>query len=212
MNLRVAVVTLAATANWGCSQAALNSERAAQLITDTDRFKREAQFIIQTDAPIQTAFECLAEAEVMRMPLHQFAVKRGWVRYEARRANLGFGRTAFCPAMALTAAGQAASATWTRGPTASSPEGATWSVPIGRRELVGVPIVKLVQDESAQVEFDWKWSPNPTGTALRSQLPQADAFFNTNRQGRASCRRMGSEWRCQMAMWTTPADGGDFQP
>src|SRR5687768_192860 len=115
MRHRLALTMLAAAVACACSQATLSSERAADLIAHSEGFKREAHFTIQTDAPIQSAFECLGQAEVGRMPLHWFALERGWVRYEARKASLGFGKTASCPAMALTPAGQAASATWTRG-------------------------------------------------------------------------------------------------
>lgn len=212
MRHQYALVMLAAVAICACSEGTLNSERVATMIADNDGFKREADFTIQTDVPMQTAFECLAESQVARMPLHQFAEERGWIRYEARTANLGFGKTASCPAVALTPDGQKASATWTRGRIASPQEGVAWSVPIGRRELVGVTSVSPTQDHSTQVEFDWKWSPNDTGRALRSQIPQADAFFNASRKGRASCRRTNDNWRCQLAMWTTPADGGDFRP
>lgn len=212
MRHQLAILTLVTAATCACSQESMTSERAARLIAGTDGFKREARFTLQTNAPMQTAFECLNRAEVERMPTHRFAAERGWIRYDTSDANLGFGKTASCPTITLTPTGEAASARWTRGGAASSPEAVAWSIPIGRRELIGVPTVTLAQDESGQVEFDWKWSPNDTGNALRSQLAQAEAFFNANRKGRAACRRTSSDWLCQLAMWTTPADGGDFQP
>ena len=212
MRHRLALVTLAATAICACSQATLNSDRAASLITGTDGFKREAHFTIQTDAPLQSAFKCLTQAEVERMALHRFVLERGWVRYEARDAILGFGKTASCPAIALTATGEAASATWTRGRVASSPEGVAWSVPIGRRELIGVTRLTTAADGSTQVEFDWKWTPNDTGMALRTSIDGANLFFDQRRTGRASCRRFDEDWRCQLALWTSPEDAGEFQP
>ena len=212
MKHRLALAVLAATAACACSPGTLDSERAASLITGTDGFKREAHFTIRTDAPMQSAFECLAQAEVERMPLHRFAVERGWVRYEARNASLGFGKTASCPALALTPAGQAASATWTRGRVASAPEGVAWSIPIGRRQLVSVTSLTVSRDESTEVEFDWKWTPNDVGMALRQSIERANLFFDQRRTGRASCRRLDEEWRCQLALWTAPEDAGEFQP
>jgi hypothetical protein len=212
MRHRLVMAMLAAVATCACSQETLNSERAASLISGTHGFKREAQFTIQTDAPMQSAFECLAQAEVERMPLHRFVVERGWVRYEARNASLGFGKTASCPSMALTPAGQAASATWTRGRVASAPEGVAWSVPIGRRELIGAPRLTTASDESVQVQFDWNWAPNDTGLALRQAVERANLFFDQKRTGRASCRRFDEGWRCELALWKSPADAGEFQP
>ena len=213
MRLRlVLLATLAAAATCACSRDTMNSERAASLISGTDEFQREAHFTIQTDAPLQSAFECVSQAEVERMPLHQFAVERGWMRYEVRIAGLGFGKTGSCPAMALTPTGQAASATWTRGRVASVPEGVAWSVPIGRREFIGLPRLTTAPDESTLVEFDWKWTPNDTGMALRQSVERANLFFNQKRTGRASCRRFDEGWRCEVALWTSPADAGEFQP
>ena len=211
MRHRLALVVLVAV-TCACSQDTLSSERAANLIADSDGFKRQAHISIQTDAPMQSAFECLARAEVEGMPLHRFAVERGWVRYEPRNARLGFGKTASCPAMALTPSGQAASAAWTRGRVASAPEGVAWSVPIGSRELVGAPRLTTASDESVQAQFDWKWAPNDAGMALRQSLEQANLFFDQKRTGRASCRRFDEGWRCELALWTSPADAGEFQP
>ena len=212
MRDRLALIILTAATNCACSQGTLSFERAASLITGTDGFKREAHFTIQTGVPLQSAFKCLARAEVERMPLNQFAAERGWVRYEARETILGFGTAASCPTMVLTPTGQAASAAWTRGSVASSADGSAWAVPIGRRELLGVTNVSTAPDESMQVEFDWKWMPNETGTALRSSVARGNLFFDQRRTGRASCRRTDGEWRCQLAAWTSPADAGEFQP
>lgn len=213
MRLGLALVILAATASCVRSQDTLTSERAANLIAGTEGFKREAHFTIQTKTPMQSAFECLTQADVEGRPLHRFAVERGWVRYEARNASLGFGKTASCPSLALTPAGQTASATWTRGRVASAPEGVAWSIPIGRREVVGVPRVTTSPDESAQVEFEWKWTPNDAGTALRKSVgDRANLFFDQRRTGRASCRRFDEDWRCQLALWTAAEDAGEFQP
>lgn len=211
MRHRLALVVLVAV-TCACSQDTLSSERAAKLIADSDGFKREARFTINTDAPMQTAFACVAQAEVERMPLYRFAAQRGWVRYEARNASFGFGKTASCPALALAPAGQAASAAWTRGRVASAPEGVAWSVPIGRREFVGVPRLTTTSDESVQVEFDWKWAPNDAGMGLRQSVEQANLFFDQKRTGRASCRRFDEGWRCELALSTSPADAGEFQP
>jgi hypothetical protein len=212
MRRRLVLVMLAVAATYACSQDELSSDRAASLISGTDGFKREAHFTIQTDAPIQSAFECFAQAEVERMPLSRFAVELGWVRYEARKASLGFGKTASCPALALTPAGQAASTAWTRGRVASAPEGVAWSVPIGSRELIGSPTLTTASDESVQAEFDWKWTPNDAGMALRQSVEPASLFFDQKRTGRASCRRFDEGWRCELALWTSPTDAGEFQP
>ena len=211
MRHRLPLVVLVAV-TCACSQNTLSSERAANLIADSDGFKRQAHFTIHTEAPMQSAFECLAQTEIERMPLHRFAVERGWVRYEARNASLGFGKTASCPAIALTPAGQTASATWTRGRVASAPEGVAWSVPIGRREFVGAPKITTAPDESIQVEFDWKWAPNDAGMEIRQSVEQANLFFDQKRTGRASCRRFDEGWRCELALWTSPTDAGEFQP
>jgi hypothetical protein len=210
MRHRIGLVLLAATTSIACSERTLNRDRAASLIGDLEQFTREAHLTIRTGVPLQTAFECESQADVERTPVNQFVVDRGWVRYETREAILGFDTKSSCPAMALTPAGEAASAQWTRGRVASG-EGIAWGIPIGRRELVGVTAFTTAADESAQVEFDWKWTPNETGTALRQSVPKADALFDQVRKGRASCRRSDDGWRCQMGMWTTPADVGEFQ-
>lgn len=212
MGRRLTLTVLAAAATCACSQHPLNSERAASLISGTDGFKHEAHFTIQTDVPLQSAFECVAQAEVERVPLHRFAAERGWVRYETRNARLGFGKTAPCPAIALTPTGQAASAMWTRGRVASAPEGVAWSVPIGRRELIGAPRLTTASDESVQVEFDWKWTPNDTGTVFRQSVEQANLYFDKKRSGRASCHRFDEGWRCEVALWKAPEDAGEFKP
>jgi len=121
------------------------------------------------------------------------------------------GRELGCPAVSLTAAGSAASARWTAGRDGSA-EGKSWAVPIGRRELVAVTKLANGPDGSTQVEFDWKWTANETGAALRQSVPKADAFFNQTRKGSASCRRENETWRCVLGMWMTPADGvGEFR-
>jgi hypothetical protein len=206
------MVILAAAVAWACSQDTLSSERAANLITDGDGFKREAHFTIQTNAPMQSAFKCLSQAEAESLPLHRFAVQRGWTRYDTRNASLGFGKTATCPALALTPTGQAASTAWTQGNVASAPQAVAWSIPIGRRELIGMPRLTKSADESMQAEFDWKWTPNDTGLALQKSVEQARRFFEQGRTGRASCRRLEESWRCQLALWTSPADAGEFKP
>jgi hypothetical protein len=150
---------------------------------------------------------------VQRAPLNQFAVERGWVRYEVRDAVVGFGAKASCPAISLTPQGEAASATWTRGRVPSN-EGVAWAIPIGRREVLAVRELKAAPDGSTQVEFDWKWIPNQTGAALRSAVDKANPFFDQPRIGRASCRRADDGWECRLPTgWTTPADAqGEFQP
>jgi hypothetical protein len=207
MRYRLAVIWLTTTANLACSGGALDGERAAGLIGDLDQFKREAHFRIQTGVPLQSAFKCLAQEEVSRVPVNRFAVDRGWVRFEPRAAVLGFGTKTSCPAMVLTPSGVAASAGWTRGRTTTpGSDGASWGVPIGRRELLAVTKLTAAPDDSMQVEFDWRWTPNETGTALRQSVTKAGALFDQIRKGRASCRRLDRGWRCQLGMWTTPAD------
>lgn len=205
MRHRVGLVLLAATTSVACSEQTLSSERAATLITALDEFKREAHFTIHTGVPFQSAFKCQSQAEIERTPLNQFVADRGWVRYETREAILGFGKEASCPALALTPAGEAASAQWTRGNVASS-AGTAWAVPIGRREFLTVSGLKTAPDGSSQVEFDWKWTPNEMGTSLRKSVGSADAFFDQGRKGRASCRQSDGGWQCRLGMWTTPAD------
>lgn len=113
--------------------------------------------------------------------------------------------------MALTPAGEAASATWTRRRLPSD-EDVAWMVPIGRRELLAVRELSEAPDGSTQVEFDWKWTPNDTGTALRKSVAEANVFFDQTRTGRASCRRPDGGWQCQLGMWA-PADAlGEFRP
>ena len=209
MKCRLRVGMLVASMSLACSEGPLTPDSAATLISAIDGFKREAHFRIETGVPLQSAFSCYTQAEVERTPVNQFVAERGWVRYEPREAVIGFGTKASCPAMALTPAGEAASAQWGRGRIASN-EGTAWTVPIGRRELVGVPEVATAPDGSARVEFDWKWVPNETGAALRSSVPQANVFFDQTRNGRASCRREDNQWQCVLGMWTTAADVGEF--
>jgi hypothetical protein len=201
-----------ATVNLACSDRTLTPERAASMIADLDQFRREAYFSIQTGVPLQTAFKCLDQAEIARAPLITFGVERGWVRLESRETVLGFGTKATCPTLALTQSGEAASTRWTRQRGGSS-EGMTWAVPIGRRGAINVTKLTIAPDGSTQVEFDWKWMPNDTGIVLRKSVQQANAFFDSVRKGRASCRRLDGQWQCQLGMWTTPADGlGEFRP
>lgn len=209
MKHRLALLVLAATTAYACSERTLTPDRAASLIRDLDQFTREAHVTIQTGVPFQSLFRCLSQAEVERTPLSRFLVERGWVRLEARETTLGLGAKESCPAMALTAAGHAASAQWTRGRSLSA-EGTTWAVPVARRELVGVTGLSTRPDGSAQVEFDWKWTPNETGAALRTSLDKAHALFEQVRRSLASCRRSDDGWQCQLGMWTTPADAGEL--
>lgn len=211
MNHRVSLVLLAATISTACSDRTLTPDRAATLIGELDAFTRAAFLTIRTGVPFQSAFECESQVDVANVPSNQFVVDHGWVRYETREGSFGFGARARCPAMALTAAGHAASAQWTQGRVASG-EGVAWGIPIGRREFVSVREPTAGPDGSSQVEFDWKWTANETGRALQESVPKAKAWFDQSRQGRASCRRLDDEWRCQMAMWRTPADAGEFRP
>ena len=132
MRYRIALVLRAATSSVACSDRTLSAERAARLITALEQFKREAHFTIRTDVPLQSAFKCQSQADVNRTPLNQFGVERGWVRYETREAIVGFGTKTSCPAIALTPAGEAASAQSIRGHDASS-EGTR-----GRSQSAGV--------------------------------------------------------------------------
>lgn len=210
MRNELGAALVVATTLVGCSDGALTEDTAAKLISEADGFKREAHFLIRTDVPLQSAFRCLSREEVELAPLNRFVMERGWVRYETREAIVGLRTKATCPAIALTSAGNAASAQWTRG-RGDSFQGKAWAVPIGRRELVGVTKVAGGPDGSTQVEFDWKWTPNETGTALRQSVPKADVFFDQTRKGRASCRHENDAWRCALGMWMTPADGlGEF--
>lgn len=210
---RLALLLLAAIAAGACSERTLSAERAANLIARLDGFKREAHFTIYAGVPLRSTFTCLSQAEVERAPLNRFAMGQGWVRYETRSADFGLGGKATCPAMALTAAGEAASPTWTRGRVPSD-EGVAWMIPIGRRELIAVRDLTEGPDGSTQVKFDWKWTPNATGTALRRVIAKANPFFDEPRMGRALCRRPDGGWRCQLpSVWATPADVlGEFRP
>jgi len=211
MRTKLAAAFVVATTLVGCSDGALNEGSAAKLISEADGFQRDAHFWIYTDAPLRSAFRCLSQEEVARVPLNRFVVERGWVRYVPREAVVGVGTKQSCPAMALTSSGSAASAGWTRG-RGDSTQGNAWAVPIGRRELVAVTKLADAPDGSTQVEFDWKWSANETGTSLRQSVPKADVFFGQTRKGRASCRRQNDAWRCALGMWMTPADGlGEFR-
>ena len=194
---------------FACAERALTPDLAASLIADLDAFKRNAHFTMRTGVPFQSAFQCLSQSAVEGSPLNQFVVSRGWARYETRQGILGFGKKESCPALALTPTGEAVSAKWTKGN--GGPAGGTaWTIPIARRELLGVPRLTAVGAESTQVEFDWKWTPNEVGTALRESIPEAGSFFDQSRQGRASCLGSDGGWRCQLNMWTTAADAGEL--
>jgi len=210
MKCLLGVLTLIAVGT-ACSESVTGPDRAKAVISDLEPFQRAARFIIQTEVPLQTAFECLTRAEVERGPLTTFAIRRGWVQIESLEASLGFGVKKACPSLTLTAAGKAASAEWTRHGTGTG-NGVAWAVPIGRRKLASVTNFTTAPDGAAQVEFSWRWSANDTGNALRAIVPQAADFFSQNRTGRADCGQVTGEWRCQLAMWKTPADAGDFQP
>jgi hypothetical protein len=200
----LALLLLVAVPIGACSESTLGAERAGALIAGLDGFNRGAHFTIHTGVPLRSTLTCLTQAEIERVPVNQFAAGQRWVRYETREADFGIGGKASCPAMALTAAGEAAAATWTRGP-APSAEGVSWMVPIGRRELLGVRELSEAPDGSTQVTFDWKWTANDTGTALRKAVAGANVFFDQTRTGRASCRRSDDDWQCQLGMWA-PAD------
>ena len=211
MKCRLRVGMLVASMSLACSEGPLTPDSAATLISALDGFKREAHIRIETGVPLQSAFSCYTQAEVERTRVNQFVAKRGWVRYEAREALIGFGTKGSCPAMALTPDGQAASALWIRGRVPSD-QGTAWAIPIGRREILNVTEVATGPDGSTRVEFDWKWVSNETGSALRDAVPQADVFFDQTRKGRASCRRTDDQWQCVLGMWTTAADVGEFSP
>lgn len=207
---RAGLLLLAATTAFACSERTLNGDRAADVIRELEQFKREAHFTIRADTALQTAFRCENRADIERVPVYRFLLDRGWVRYETRDAILGFGTKASCPAITLTSAGQAASAGWRRGRVATG-QGTAWGVPVGRREFISVTALTTAPDGSSSVEFDWKWRPNETGTALRQLIPEADALFDQVRRGRASCRPSNHSWQCQMAMWRTHTDVGELQ-
>jgi hypothetical protein len=211
MRYRLGLVLLTA-ASVACSERTLSPDRAASLISDLEQFQREAQFTINTGVPFRSVSRCLSQAEVERTPLNQFALESGWVRFETREATIGLRRTELCPAMALTPAGEAASVEWTRA-RAGLREGTAWVVPIGRREMLRVTDLTTTPDGAAQVEFDWRWAPNQTGTALRKSIAKANVLFDQVRKGRASCRRLDDGWQCRLGMWATPADAlGDLAP
>lgn len=210
MRDRMGATLLMVSVSLACSDRRLSPDTTTKLISALDGFRREAHFRIETGVPLQSAFRCYTQAEIERPPLNQFVTARGWVRYEPVEAIIGFGTKASCPSMALTPAGDVASAQWTRGRVASS-QRSVWAVPIGRRELLAVTDVKAAPDGLTNVGFDWKWAPNETGVALRDTVPQASAFFDQTRRGRASCRPVQDEWRCELGTWSTPADGlGEF--
>jgi hypothetical protein len=210
MKRLLGVLTLIAVGT-ACSERVTGPDRAKAVISNLESFQRAARFILQTEVPFQTAFDCLTRAEVERAPVTTFAIRRGWVQFESREASLGFGVKKACPSLTLTAAGRAASAEWTRHGTGTG-NGVAWAVPIGRREFASVTNFTTAPEGAAQVEFSWRWSPNEAGNALRAIVPQAGDFFSEIRTGRAACGQATGEWRCQLAMWTTPADAGDFQP
>ena len=209
MKYSTALLSLAALVNFACSDGALTAKQAGDRIGELDEFKREAHFTLRVDTPLQSAFKCFSEAEAANVPINRFVVDRGWARYERRDGNFGFGTTASCPAIGLTPSGEKASAGWRRERTGL---GTLWAVPIGQRELVTVTNLTRSSEGSTQAEFDWKWVPNETGSALRQSVPSAQTFFDATRKGRASCRRLDDGWRCQLGMWTTPADAGDALP
>lgn len=203
MKYPLASISIAAMLSGACSDGSLTPERAGQQIAGLDDFKRGAHFTLRINTPFQSAFKCFSELEVANVPINRFVVDRGWARYERRDGNFGFGTKASCPAMALTPHGEKASGGWRREQSGS---GTVWAVPIGQRELVAVTKLTTSSEGSTQLEFDWKWVPNETGSALRQSAPSAKALFDQTRKGRASCRRLDDEWRCQLGMWTTPAD------
>lgn len=202
------VAVLVAGIGAACSDATFTVDTAARVLERMESFRRPAHFRIETEVPLQSAFRCQTRAEVERRPLLQFAAQRGWVRYESRDARVGFGARASCPAVALTPAGEAASRLWTKGRTTQG-NGASWAVPVGERKLLRVGEVVTTSEGLARVVFEWRWAPNETGTALRASFPKAQAFFDQQRTGRATCR-FEEEWRCQLGMWTTPVDAGEL--
>lgn len=211
MSHRVRFVLLAATISTACSDRALTPERVASLIGELDAFKREARLTIRTGVPFQSAFECQSQADVANVPSNRFLADRGWIRYDTRQGSFGFGTKGRCPAMMLTPEGQAASAQWTQGRIGSG-EGVAWGIPIGRREIVTVSEPTSRPNGSSQLEFEWKWIPNETGRALQASVSTAKAWFEQSRHGRADCVRVNDEFECQLAMWRTPAEAGEFQP
>jgi len=92
-------------------------------------------------------------------------------------------------------------------------EGTAWSVPIGRRELLAVTGIATAPDASSQVEYEWTWTPNDTGMALRSFVPDAATFFDQGRRARfmPSIKRwLGISVR---HVWTSAADAlGELSP
>jgi hypothetical protein len=212
MRRRIKFAILVAATSLACTNHDLTRERAADLVRTLDGFKREPHFWLQTEMPFKSVFKCESQTEVERAPLNQFATSMNWVRYETRSTVVGIDTKADCPSMALTAAGNTASAKWQRGRASLAGE-TSWAVPIGQRELVQVTGLVAAPDGSTVVEFEWKWVPNETGTLLRRSVPQANNFFDRPKKGRANCRRWDDGWRCTLGMWTTAADGlGEFTP
>lgn len=205
MTHRIGLVLLAVTTSVACSGRTLSAAQAS-LITALEQFKREAHFTIRTGVPLLSAFKCESQAQVNRAPN---SIGSWWSAdgCDTKRGRLFSAsvRRHPCPAIALTPAGHAASAQWTRGHDIPS-EGIAWAVPIGRRELIEVTGLTAAPDGSTQVGFDWKWTPNETGLALRKSVRDANVFFDQARKGRASCRQSDDDWRCQLGMWMSLAD------
>lgn len=204
MKYATALLSFAILVNFGCSDGPLTAKEAGARIAELDEFKREARFTLNVGRPFQSAFRCYSEAEVASVPINTFVVDRGWVRYERREGNFGFGAKGACPAFGLTPAGARASAQWRQSPDNSG--GTIWTVPIGRRELVAVTTLTTTSGGSTQVDFTWRWAPDETGVALRQSVNSARALFDATRTGQASCRRVNHDWRCQLALWTNAAE------
>jgi hypothetical protein len=136
MSRRLKLLLVGVSVHLACS-GGFSRDGAARLIAAHDSFKSVAHFTIVTDAPLTSVFTCMKQADIERTPLNRFLVERGWVAYETRRAIVGIRQTASCPAIVLTPAGEAASAHWKQRPGTTG-VGTEWTVPVGRRELVGV--------------------------------------------------------------------------
>lgn len=97
----------------------------------------------------------------------------------------------------LTPRGKEAATTWTKTAdkphwcTEAAPSSAVFLIPLAKRELVGVTgITGEPGDKSAQVEFDWKWTPTKGSDILSGKVPS-----NEIRHGKAEAQLYDDGWR-----------------
>jgi hypothetical protein len=134
----------------------LTRRLATDLISASGSFKTPQQFVLQTG---------IVSSKNYPSPEYLVLQHRGWISATTIACSPGLTPSP-CWDVLLTPSGVEAVHTLVPAEAATR---SSLSIPVARRELVGVTGISP-RDNSADVEFDWKWIPlNEIGEALYSR-------------------------------------------